>query len=235
MRTSLLAALALLCAASVAPTAAASGTSLSFDAPASMPANSTVPVTVTVTLSQFLCHEPHSVTVSLSVANSAGVRAAFQHTTLTFPVPARSYFGESYQESQTVNLTVRAISAGSVELNGTLTADVGPCFVPGGFEPASALATLSVEAPAAPRVAPVGNETATNDTNATAPAANSTKAQPRTSDGKPACPPEGGCGLIGEYDAPAESSNKDTPGVTPLLAMGVLALAAVVARRRRSS
>lgn len=238
MRSSTVAMVAALLLATLAPTAAAAPSSLAFDAPASTPANSTVPVTVTLSLSGFLCHEPHAVTVQLATTSTEGVKGTFQRTTLTFDIPAESFFGTGYSRSQVVNLTVRAIASGSIDMTATLAADVGPCFVPGGFDPATATATLAVEGPAS-LATPTNstNGTATgNETNATNTSATPKPATPKaTGNGKPSCGPDGGCGPIGEYDAPQESADNGVPGVTPLVAIGVLAASALVARRLRRS
>lgn len=248
MRTSLLLALAIVLA-SAAPTALAARADLVLTAPEeAVKAEGIVPVDVSLTVSDFMCDEPHALTVELAANATAGVQAALSVPNVTFEVPAEAYFVESYQASATVQVSVTATQAGTVEIVATFAGGDGePCFVPGGFEPATATAAIRVDAADTTPVT-MGNETATGnetpsanatDTNATG-ETNATNTTGNTSlpngsrDTGPSCSPEGNCGAIGEYAPPQESQGgADTPGVGFLLGAAVLGIAALVWRRRK--
>jgi uncharacterized protein (TIGR03382 family) len=241
MRLLPLVALALV-VASAAPTALAARSNVALDAPdGPVGASAVLPVEVSLTLSDFMCHEPRQVAVALYANSTDGVKATWARTSVVFDVPAQAYFAESYTASQTVNLTVRAVKAGEAELTAVFQgAEVGPCFVPDGFDASATTLALDVSGPAsapsmssnltAPGNATAGNETgAGNATNATMETPK--PASPRATG--PSCGPEGNCGAIGDYQPPAESAERDAPGAGFLLGAAVLAVAALVARRRR--
>lgn len=234
MRLSHLLVLAILAAACASPTALAARTSLTLTAPeGAVQAEAVVPVEVALVISDFMCHEPRTLTIQLSAAASAGVKATWSRTNVTLDVPAKAYYAESYRASATVNLTVRALQPGEAELTAAfLEEDVGPCFVPGGFNPASTTLVLRVDGPAAAPPAASANESAESEADANE--TDTARVTPTTPRGTgPSCGPEGNCGAIGEYTPPAESRENDTPGVGYLLGMGVLALAALVGGKRR--
>lgn len=191
-------------------------------------ANADVPVNVTLTMDDFMCHEPHALSVALTTTTSDGVKATFERSNLTFEIPARSYFVDSYSEVQAVNLTVRALQAGQVELVATFApVGEGPCFVPGSFEPSTVIVNVTVTAP---------TETLPPPTQTTPPpAANETdRAVPPTPVERTptACGPDATCAPVGEYAAPEESVDRDAPGAGWLAIVAVVGLAAIAWRRR---
>lgn len=240
--TSLL--LALVLAASAAPTALGSASSLVLEMrEGALVADSTVPVNVTLTIHDFMCSEPRAFTVLLYANATEGVKATFARTSLLFTTDARTYFAESFQQTQTVNLTVRALQAGDVELTAHFPeADRGPCLAPDGFQPSMAMVRVRVDAPtAAPPAAtppPPSTDNATtteNVTNATSPTPPPTPTAPRErGSGAPTtCAPDTQCGFIGEFDTPAESQENDTPSVGLVGVAAAFAVAAFVSTRRK--
>lgn len=249
MRPVLLLVLAILLA-SAAPTALAARAELVLTAPDdAVRAEDVVPVDVAITLSDFMCDEPRAVVVALAANATAGVQASLSVPNVTFEIPAEAYFVRGYQANATVQVAITATQAGTVELAATFAGDDGePCFAPGGFEPATASATLRVDAAdttpvtmgnetAADNETPVANATETNETAET----NATNATDDTTlpNGSrrtgPSCSPDGNCGAIGEYAPPQESQGGvDAPGVGFLLGAAVLAVAALVWRRRKA-
>ncbi|HUR68015.1 MAG TPA: hypothetical protein VM370_02130 [Candidatus Thermoplasmatota archaeon] len=230
---------ALALAALSAPTAAAAPASLSLELPEGpIDADVTVPVVVRLTASDFMCHEDRAFVVTLATATTDGVKALFESSTVTFPVQARSYYINGYEGEATVNLSVRAIQDGNVELSAHFEADVGPCYVPGGFDPASVVvaravvahpATPDTSSPTPPSPSPGPQETPPSATPAATPT-------PASTTGGNVCGPRGDCGAIGEFQAPAESSageqENDTPGVgVAALVLSSFGLALLMRRR----
>lgn len=223
MRLSPILAAALLALAAL-PTAHAARPQLALAAPeGATQASAIVPVDVRLAVGEFTCHEPRAFTVSLFANATEGVKATWARSEVTFPVPAQTYFSETYHANETVNLTVRALQAGEVELTAVFSADVGPCFVPGGFESAATTLVLRVDPPSD---APAEDATVGPDPPAK-PAAPRTAA---SASAAPSCGPDGGCGAIGDYVPPAQSS-RDAPGLGLLAAAAALACASLARRR----
>lgn len=237
MRTSLFVTLALLMLASTTPTALASPSALRFDVPEGrFGPDVVVPVNVTLTITDFMCHEPRDFFVNLSATSTEGVKATFAKTNLTYSTPAHTYFAEPYRQTQTVNLTVRAINAGQVELTAIfLEHERGPCLAPDGFQSSAVTMAVEVEGPAAPP-APPTSEPSANETPPT-PASPAPTAQPAapTGDRPMTCAPDGGCGYISDYEAPAESAEYNgVPGLGLVGAVAALSLTAIALRRRKA-
>lgn len=236
--------------ASAAPTALAARAELVLTAPEeAVRAEGVVPLDVAITLSDFMCDEPRNVVVELAANATAGVQASLSVPNVTFEIPAEAYFVQSYQASATVQVAITAAQAGSVEITASFAGDDGePCFVPGGFAPATAAASIRVDAADTTPVT-MGNETDTGnetpptnatdanetaETNATNTTGNTSVPNGSRRDG-PSCGPDGNCGAIGEYAPPQESQGSvDAPGVGFLLGAAVLAVAALVWRRRKA-
>lgn len=246
--------IALVLFAGLAPVASAAPSALAMDAPpVPLDAVATVRVDVTLTVHDFLCHEPYTLGVALETSPSEGVQASVDLSSIAFDVPARSYFVDTYEETRSVNLSVNAGREGEVALLATFAqVDEGPCFVPGGFEPSRAFVRVLVTAPDAPPPttppetdAPPADPPTTEPPAADppaddAPAADEPAVDAPASDAPPAprpsgrlCGPDATCAPVGNYDAPAESEENATPGVTWLAMLAVLGIAALVARRRR--
>lgn len=244
MRPFLLALVAIVAAllASAAPTAIASPSALRIDLPsATLGADSIVAVNVTLVIQDFMCSEPRDFTVVLSSNATEGVKATFALTSLTFTTPAHAYFAEEYRQTQTVNLTVRALNAGQVELTALFPEHTrDSCLAPDGFQSSSTTVLVAVDgpagAPSTPPAEPAPEETAppvNATTNETTPATPVPSTPRSGSPGPSTCSPDGGCGLIGDYDAPAESSDNDTPGLGVVGAVAVLGVAAILWRRKK--
>lgn len=239
MRRTILTALAILAAVSAAPTAAASSTALRIDFPSgTFPGDATVPVNVTIYVNDFMCHAPRDFVVFLSANTTEGVKATFAKTNLTFTTPARAYFGEPFSETQSVNLTVRALQSGQAELTAWMEpGEAGACFAPDGFQPSRTTVLVQVDAAASPPTTPppAANETATNETATNQTDTNTTpsRATPTASGGPAVCPPNEVCGPIGDYAAPQESAN-DTPGLGMIGALAAVALGAFLLKRRKT-
>lgn len=243
MRPFLTLTLALLMLASAAPTALASPSALRIDLPqATLGHDATVPVNVTLVIQDFMCSEPRTFTVLLASNATEGVKAAFASSSLTFTTDAHAYFAEEYRQTQTVNLTVRALQAGEVELTALFAPhERGPCLAPDGFIGSSATVLVAVEGPPASAPSdPAAGEPATNGT----PPADPTPATPPTprptaAPAAPAgerpmtCAPDGGCGFISDYKPPQESANNDTPGLGLAGALAALAIVAFASRRKK--
>lgn len=217
------------------PTAAAVPAELSQELPEGpIDGNSTVPVTVRLRIGEFMCHDPTTLQVQLSTVSSDGIKALFESSAASFPVEARSYFSGPYEGVAVVNLTVRALNAGQVDLTATFApADSGPCFVPGGFEPVTITVTravvLSSFSSGAPPPPPQGEPPASGEPAEPAEPAGNGAPEPARPTG---CAPDKTCGAIGEYNAPAESSEQGTPGLAiPMLIAAIIGVA-LVARRR---
>ena len=169
MRTSLLVTLGILLA-STTPTALASPSALRFDMPdGRLGPDVVVPVNVTLMITDFMCHEPREFFVNLSAISSEGVKATFAKTNLTYTTPAHTYFAEPYRQTQTVNLTVRALVAGQIEITAVfLEHEAGPCLAPDGFQSSSVTVAANVDGPAAPPATqPPASEPAANETSPT--------------------------------------------------------------------
>ena len=245
MRLSLLLAAAVL-VASAAPTAQAARAQIVLvTQEGAVQADAIVPVEVTLVLSGFMCPEEHAFTVMLSADATAGVTAAWEQPSLRFTVPADTYFTDDFRQTLVANLTVTATGDGEAELTADLIPEPGPCFAPNGFDPASTSIVVRVDAPAG-ATPPAANETApeanltpveTNETDTnTTNASTETPPEPTPTvgeDGEIVCPPEGSCGLIGEFEGGEEESSSAVPGTALPLAAAVLAIAALAARRRK--
>lgn len=181
--------------------------------------NATVPVTVRLTIGDFSCHGQREFAVRLYANATEGVKALFATSQATLHVEPHMYYVETYREETTVDLTVRSLREGQVEITAAFEADAGPCSAPGGFEPAFATLALAVvpgdgslspeETESAPEAPPTVPATPT-------PAAG--QERPTTT-----CAPGTPCGFIGEYEAPAESrSETPAPAVALLLAVAIL-------------
>lgn len=238
MRRLPLVVLALL-AASAAPTASASPTALRFDLPeGTLPGNAIVPVNITLVVDDFMCHDAQSFVVFLESRATEGVKATWTRSNLTFTTQAHAYFAEPYRETQTVDLTVRALAAGEVELTARMDSmPSGPCFAPDGFQAATTTVLVRVDAAApAPTPTPPAPEANATTGNQTAPANGTGKTPPaaapttRTPSGAP-CGPDADCGPIGGFEA-QESTGNDTPGLGTMGALAAVALGAFAFRRR---
>lgn len=224
--------------ASTTPTALASPSALRFDVPEGrFGPDVTVPVNVTLIITEFMCHEPREFFVNLTANSTDGVKATFAKTNLTYSTPAHMYFAEPYRQTQTVNLTVRALNAGQVELTAVfLEHERGPCLAPEGFQSSSVTMAVDVEGPAPPPATPSPAEPPTNQTQPT-PASPAPTAQPPASTGERpmTCAPDGGCGYISDYEAPAESAEDNgVPGLGLIGAVAAITLTAIVLRRRKA-
>ena len=236
MRTSLFVTLALLLA-STTPTALASPSALRFDMPdGRLGPDVVVPVNVTLMITDFMCHEPREFFVNLSSISSEGVKATFAKTNLTYTTTAHTYFAEPYRQTQTVNLTVRALVPGQIEITAVfLEHEAGPCLAPDGFQSSSVTVAANVDGPAA-EAPPPASEPAANETTPT-PASPPPTTQPAapTGDRPMTCAPDGGCGFISEYDPPAESAEDNgVPALGLIGAVAALSLTAIVLRRRKA-
>lgn len=220
----------------VVPTALASPTSLQIVHPeGALPGDAMVPINVTLTIHDFMCHEPRGFTVYLSANATEGVKATFANTNLTFATEARAYFAEPFTQTQTVGLTIRALQPGNIEMTARLdAAEAGPCFAPDGFQAAATtvMARVDPAAPAPPApppeesASPPANETSSPSPTPTAPPS------PARSTG-PVCSPDGNCGAIGEYAPPEESAENGTPGLGLVGALVAITIGAAVLRRKK--
>jgi len=235
--------MALVAAVCLMPGALAARATLVLTAPeGAVQADATVPVDVALSVSDFMCHEPREFVVSLSATGSPDVDVAWSTPEVRFAVPAQSYFADTYSANATIMLTVHARAAGHVEVVAWFAPeDDGPCFVPDGFEPTSTTIALRVDGPAqGTPPPPATDETPPPDAaepSETQPPAEEPEPEPATPTtpraGGPVCGPDGNCGAIGEYQSPPQGSSESaTPGAGYLLGFGVLAIAALVARRR---
>lgn len=229
MRAILIAGLILL---SAAPTTAAASTTLDIILDEStVEGNATIPVSFRLTLSEFVCHEPYTFILALSANTTEGVQAAFETSTVTIPVPARSYYGDPFSGEATVNLSTRALMDGDLGLTASFASDDGPCFVPGGFQPMQVTMVRAVHAGPA-----TGGQSSGPDD---VPETNATEERPTASMPTPttqnngACAPNKTCGTIGDFQ-PEESTGarSATPGVGLVSIIGAVACLALASRRR---
>ncbi|HET6403233.1 MAG TPA: hypothetical protein VFH78_01195 [Candidatus Thermoplasmatota archaeon] len=231
MRPSLMLALAILVATAATPTALAAPSQVVLALPdGELAHDAVVPVNVTLTIQDFMCHEPRTFSVTLFANSTAGVKGTFARTALTFTTDARSYFAEDYTQTQTVNLTVRALQAGEVELTAHFPEhEVGPCLVPDGFAPSTSTVVARVKAPPS-----AGNATDANETNATPTPTPRVSPTPNGGARPTVCAPDTTCGYIGEFDEQESAGGNDTPGAGLVGAALALTVAAFVARRRKA-
>lgn len=211
------------------PTALASPSELSLDLDEGpLAGNATIPVVVRLVVDDFICHEPREFVVHLLSNSTEGVKALFETSELVFQVPARAYYVETYVAEATVNLSVRAIANGQIDLGATFEAGVGPCFAPGGFGPTAV--SISRAVLAAPGEPEPNEPEPTDPTPATpaTPTPATPKRPPRQDQG---CAPDTQCGVIGEFQPPP-ADIKETPGAAIALALPAIALLALARRKR---
>jgi hypothetical protein len=195
-------------------------------------------VVATLALSGFVC--PNDALFAVRAAATSEASATLANDTLEFRVPAGDYSFDAYEGNASDVVTLSG--AGNTTIVATFQSDGGDCIAPGGFDDASANATIVATgpAPAPPPPAPdnaTANASSSEGANGTAaaapPAANATPetnatSAPANDSGAVDRLPTGGS-YVGDY-RPTQS--RASPGPSLLAAGGAVALAALVAQRR---